>query len=290
MANISWIKLSVNLFDDEKIKIIRAMPEGDKILLIWIQLLCMAGKVNDKGSVYIGQNMYYTDEMLATICQQPLNIIRLAIQTFINFDMVVVDDEGLIQIENWEKHQNIEGMEKIRAQTRKRVAKHREKQKELTSNVTVTLRNETDIDKELEEELDIEEEEEGKEVVDEEVKLSSKDIAFIIEEWNNLKLQQLRTLNSTTERYKSLKARINDYSFDEVIEAIRNINNSSFLKGHNNRGWTITFDWLVKSNNFPKVLEGNYTDKEGEHGKGTASHHGTNEENDIAKRAGVTSL
>lgn len=98
--------------------------------------------------------------------------------------------------------------------------------------------------------------------VEDEVILNSKDIEFIIEEWNKLELQQLRTLNHNTKRYKSLKSRIDEYSFDEVIEAIRKIEESSFLKGHNDRGWTITFDWLVRPNNFIKVLEGNYTDKE----------------------------
>ncbi len=147
MAGISWIKLSVNIFDDEKIKLIRSMPEGDAILLIWIQLLCLAGKTNDNGAVYIGQHMYYSDEMLATVCNQPLNTIRLALRTFEEFEMISLDEDGLISVTNWEKHQNIEGMEKVREQTRKRVAKHRAKQKELQSNVTVTLPNATDNNK-----------------------------------------------------------------------------------------------------------------------------------------------
>lgn len=147
MAGISWIKLSVNIFDDEKIKLIRSMPEGDSIILIWIQLLCLAGKTNDNGTVYIGQHMYYSDEMLATVCSQPLNTIRLALKIFEQFEMISLDEDGLISVTNWEKHQNIEGMEKVREQTRKRVAKHRAKQKELQSNVTVTLPNATDNNK-----------------------------------------------------------------------------------------------------------------------------------------------
>lgn len=145
MAAISWIKLSVNIFDDEKIKLIRSMPEGDAIILIWIQLLCLAGKTNDGGAVYIGQHMNYTDEMIATICNQPLNTVRFALQTFEKFAMINLDKDGLIGIANWEKHQNVEGMERVREQTRKRVAKYRAKQKELeASNDTVTLRNGTD--------------------------------------------------------------------------------------------------------------------------------------------------
>ena len=44
--------------------------------------------------------------------------------------MLFRDDAGFIQILNWEKYQNVEGLEKIRAQNRKRVAAYRERQKE----------------------------------------------------------------------------------------------------------------------------------------------------------------
>ena len=114
MAGISWIKLSVNIFDDEKIKLIKSMPEGDAIILIWIQLLCLAGKTNDNGAVYIGQHMNYTDEMISTICNQPLNTVRIALKAFEEFEMINLGEDGLISISNWEKHQNIEGMERVK--------------------------------------------------------------------------------------------------------------------------------------------------------------------------------
>ena len=92
-----------------------------------------------------------------------------------------------------------------------------------------------------------------------------------------------------------LKARIEEYSLDEVIQAIQSISKSSFLKGQNPRNWTITFDWLVKPNNFLKVIEGNYLDKEGSSGGYSSSYNGTEKGigtdiDDIAKRAGVISL
>ena len=67
--------------------------------------------------------------------------------------------EGVITLPNWEKHQNIDGMEKVKEQTRKRVARHREKQKELaignvTCNVTVTESNGTEEERDEDKELD----------------------------------------------------------------------------------------------------------------------------------------
>lgn len=262
MAGISWIKLSVNIFDDEKIKLIKSMPEGDAIILIWIQLLCLAGKTNDNGAVYIGQHMNYTDEMISTICNQPLNTVRIALKAFEEFEMINLGEDGLISISNWEKHQNIEGMEKVRAQTRKRVAKYRAKQKELeSSNANVTLRNGTDknknrIDKNR---LDIDKNTNNSQVDDEDFQTQ------ILSAWNSLdkNIPRIQTLKSNTQRYNMLKARINEHGLDTVIKAIKSIEQSKFLKGYVS-DFRITIDWFIKPNNFIKVLEGNYNDKSDE--------------------------
>lgn len=249
MADISWIKLSVNLFDDEKIKVIKSLPDGSEILLIWIQLLCLAGKTNDGGQVYIGQNMYYTDEMLATVCGQPIQTIRLAIQTFVNFGMIEANSEGLIVIENWEKHQNIEGMDKIREQNRLRKQKQREKEKMMLcdSHVTVTQGHAT-------------EEEKNKNKIKNKNNIINND--SVMKLWNSIdnNIPKINSLNPGTNRYNNLRARVNEYGAEEVLRAIENIKDSQFLKGYTS-DFTINFDWFVKPNNFIKVLEGNYNDK-----------------------------
>ena len=137
MSDVKWIKLSVNMFDDEKIKLIKTMPEGDKIIVIWVQLLCLAGKTNDGGLVYMGQNMAYTEEMLATLFDEKINIVRIAIQTLEQFGMIEVTDNGLIGITNWEKHQSTDKMARMKEQSRIRQQKYyyRSKLRELGVNV-----------------------------------------------------------------------------------------------------------------------------------------------------------
>ena len=93
--------------------------------------------------------------------------------------------------------------------------------------------------------------------------LSSNKLLPIIEAWNKLNLSKLVAIKPNTNRYKMLKTRINEFGIEKVIEAIESINNSDFLKGQNDRSWVITFDWLIKPNNFTKVLEGNYLNKGG---------------------------
>nr|DAN69090.1 MAG TPA: replisome organizer [Caudoviricetes sp.] len=152
MSEIKWIKITTDIFDDEKICLIDALPDHDAILVIWFKILALAGKHNRNGLLMMSDKVHYTDEMLATIFRRPLNTVRMALGVFEQFGMVEIID-GIIALPNWEKHQNIDGMEKIKKQTRNRVAKYRKKQKSLalggnvTCNVTVTDGNATEEDK-----------------------------------------------------------------------------------------------------------------------------------------------
>ncbi|MEC0568500.1 phage replisome organizer N-terminal domain-containing protein [Bacillus spizizenii] len=150
MSEIKFVKLSTQMFDDEKIKLIEQMPEADTLLIIWVKLLAQAGKTNASGYIFLSENVPYTDEMLAAIFSRPIGVVRMALETFRRFGMIEIDDQNYISICNWEKHQNVDALNKIREDTRKRVAKYREKQKALklsqpsnvTGNVTVTQCNE----------------------------------------------------------------------------------------------------------------------------------------------------
>lgn len=163
MADVKWIKIAINMFDNRKIRQIETMPDGDSLLLIWVKLLCLAGNVNDGGYIYLTKEIPYTDEMLAAQFNKPITTIRLALKTFEQFGMIEIIN-NMIFLSSWEKYQNTDKLAEIRAQTRARVAKHREKQKLLeagqgdsesnvTCNVTVTQGNALDID--IEEDKDI---------------------------------------------------------------------------------------------------------------------------------------
>lgn len=133
MSEIKWIKITTDIFDDEKMCLIDALPDRDAIIVIWIKLITLAGKLNRKGVLAISKNIIYTDETLAQTFHRPLNTVRIALEVFEKFGMVEKID-GVIVLPNWEKHQNIDGMEKIKEQNRNRAARHRQKQKLLAQN------------------------------------------------------------------------------------------------------------------------------------------------------------
>ena len=155
MAEIKWVKITTDMFDNRKIKQIRHLPEGNNIVLIWVMLLTIAGRCNASGMIFLTENIPYTLESLSIELEFDQKVVQLALDTLQNYGMIVCNPETFC-ISNWEEYQNVEGMEKIREQTRQRVAKYRENQKQfpcnVTGNVTVTGCNATD--KEIEEDIE----------------------------------------------------------------------------------------------------------------------------------------
>ena len=109
MADVKWIKIVTDIFDDEKILMIETLPECDTIIVIWFKLLCLAGKQNNSGVFQMG-HMPYTDEMFSTIFRRPLNTVRLALKTFEQFGMIEIIHDT-VTIPNWGKHQSIDQIE-----------------------------------------------------------------------------------------------------------------------------------------------------------------------------------
>lgn len=331
MASVQWIRINTDMFDNAKIKYIRTLPSGNDLVVIWVMLLTKAGKCNSNGFIFLTENIPYTSDMLASEFGFEVNTINLALNTFANLNMIQLEDSKIL-ITGWEEHQNIEGLEKIREQTRKRVARHREKlalQMEsmtcqycgskatgydhiiatarggedvesnkvpcciecnrikndkplvdflnsnrdrindnivlaneklikhvtlcnVTDRYTVTHGNGTEEDKEVEEDIEKDKDKE----VEENIKI---EVDIIKEKWNSLGLNKLTSIKN--KRLSHVKARIKEVGKEEFYKAIESINHSSFLKGENDRGWTINFDWFINPNNFTKVIEGNYIDK-----------------------------
>lgn len=103
------------------------------------------------------------------------------------------------------------------------------------------------------------------------------DVQRAVEAWNGLAsfgVKPISRLSYDSKRYQSLAARIRQYGIDAVLDAIGKIKSSSFLQGKGAKGWTITFDWFVLPNNFPKVLEGNYIDNQQEQDRFSDRYHG----------------
>lgn len=127
MADIKWIKITVDMFDNRKIKHLRRLPDGNNIVLIWVMLLTMAGRCNSGGMIFLTENIPYTPKMLADELDFEEATVQLALTALEQLGMVSTSSNGFLMVDGWENHQNIEGMEKIRESKRLAQARWRAK-------------------------------------------------------------------------------------------------------------------------------------------------------------------
>jgi len=281
MEDVKWIKITTDIFDDDKILFIEELPDADSIIVIWFKLLCLAGRQNNSGVFLFNDRIPYTEKMLATIFRRKESTVALALKTFQDFGMIEIID-GVITIPNWGKHQNLDQLENRKEYMKGYMKEYRAKQKQLASsagskvNSKVYCKSNSESNSESNSKYDVNsleenredknrEEGEGEEIRDLTVPngtvCRTKDVRRIIEEWNQTDFKSVERIGSTSKRGEMVRKRVNDYGVDKVIEAIHRANESKFLKGFNKKGWTANFDWFIRPENFQKVLEGNYDDR-----------------------------
>lgn len=245
MQDKGWICLYRDLL--EKTIWQNSTPEQKTIL---IALLLMANHKQKqwewKGKKYtVKEGEFITSlEKIVTMCGKGITMqnVRTSLKRFEKLQFLTsksTNKNRLIKIENWGLYQDKENQpNKV---TNKQLTSNQQ-----ATNKQLTTNNNDNNDNNILNNL-------------------SNDKLFVplIEKWNELPdaITKISTLKKDTQRYKMLSQRVSEYGKDKVLEAIEKIKQSSFLQGNNNKGWTITFEWFVRPNNFVKVLEGNYADK-----------------------------
>ena len=254
--NLGWIKLHRALLD--KTIWINSTPEQKTIL---VTLLLMANHEPNqwewKGKKYtVKSGEFITSlEKIVAKCGKGITTqnVRSALKRFEKLQFLTNEStkqNRLIKIANWSLYQDEENQPN--KATNKEVTNDQQRpNKEVTTNKND--KNDKN-DKNTFNNLSID-----------------KLFVPLIQKWNELPdaIAKISTLKKDTQRYKMLSQRINEYGSDKILEAIEKIKQSSFLLGQNKSGWTITFEWFVRPNNFVKVLEGNYIDKKINKGNNT---------------------
>ena len=149
MYKLQWLKIDANLFANRKILILLKEPDGDTYIRVWIQLLIIAMECNKEGNLVIGENKPMTIEYFSKIMGKSFEKMEEIIKKFLELEMIILEKD-VYKIKNWNKYQSIETYEKYKEQGRLRQQKYREKLKSENgkSNVTVTLCNGEEENKE----------------------------------------------------------------------------------------------------------------------------------------------
>lgn len=284
MADIKWIKLKVGMFNDDRIKVIQAMPEGDALIVIWIRMLILAGISNAEGYLMISENLPHTEDMLATIFNKPLSVVRLALKTFETFGMVEACNEGIFitdfAAEQGEKMQDIREYNRIK----KAESRERAKQKRLEMSLAGKIDSQLNVndksmtsqgnmstcqDTDIEEDKDI--------IINNNIPQNPPDLGGKPE---RLDYEQIAALYNATckdlpkvrglsdERKRKIKTLLNALNKAKVLMELgayerleyifRLADESDFLSGRSKANQWCGFDWLINAQNALKVIEGNY--------------------------------
>lgn len=294
-----WLKLKNDFFNNRQIKKLRRIAGGDTYTIIYLKLQLLSidngGIIEYKGTekdifeqleleidedidnIKITMNFLMANDLLECVDND----------VFLNEVPTLIGSEckSAERVRKYRKNKELENQKALQCNNKTLQCNA----PPLQSNTNVTNCNteiEKEIEKELELDLEIEKETEidtksqseinqsinqdctlGKEMptqlenrVKSEIKNNSEQ-AKIIEEWNSIddNVPNVTLIRSGSTRQRLLQARINEYGFDNVLKAIDNVKNSQYLKGYV-KSFRITFDWFIKPNNFPKVLDGNYND------------------------------
>lgn len=96
-----WLKLKRDFFKRHDIKIIESMPNGKDYLLFYLKLLCES--VDHEGNLRFSENIPYNENMLATITDTNVDIVRSAVKVFTELGMMEVMDDGTYYMTEVEK-------------------------------------------------------------------------------------------------------------------------------------------------------------------------------------------
>ncbi len=126
---IPFFKVDIEILNDSKIKMLRKMPAGDSLFVLWIGILSLAMKSDDPGTVELGRGIPFSPEMLAAELDMEIATVHLGLETFVKLKMIEMIHNDTIFVTNFEKHQSLDRIRQTREATRKRVAKYRERKK-----------------------------------------------------------------------------------------------------------------------------------------------------------------
>lgn len=147
-SEVKWIKIVIDIFNDEKMYAIESLPDGYKIELVWFKILCLAGKCNQSGLLTVNKKIPYTIEMLASIFRMDIGTVQRALEVFENLEMIEIIDNTYM-VTNWSKYQSNDRLEEMRRKDRERKALKKAEMLAIKDNPDNSTENSTEFPRKI---------------------------------------------------------------------------------------------------------------------------------------------
>lgn len=138
-----WLKLHDDYFENANIKIIEAMDNGAEYILFLFKLKLIS--IKTEGYLRVTDIVPYNEKTLSTVTNTNIDMVRMAMKIFIEFDLIEILEDKTIYVKC------IEALMGSESDVAKRVRKHRAKRQLLLGNKKKQKGNtELELDPELE--------------------------------------------------------------------------------------------------------------------------------------------
>lgn len=256
-----WLKLKRDFFKRHDIQIIEAMPNGKDYILFYLKLLCES--VDHEGNLRFSEQIPYNEQMLSTITNTNVDVVRSAIKIFSELGMMDVLDDGTYFMNEVQKMIGSETYwaNKKRIQRSKDVGQLEDNSWTMSNQVgqfptcpskSIEKEKEKEVEKDIEIESDSDSENRDR--------INYQQIADM---YNDTCVSFPRLTSLSDARKKAIRARLKTHKIDDFQLMFEKAEASNFLKGSNDRNWSATFDWMIKDSNMAKILDGNYDNRSG---------------------------
>ena len=95
-----WLKLNRYFFKRHDITIVKQMPNGEKYICFYLQLLLES--IDHGGSLRFSETIPYSEDMLSAITSTDIDTVRCAVKIFTELGMMELQDDGTLYMNQLE--------------------------------------------------------------------------------------------------------------------------------------------------------------------------------------------
>ena len=148
-----WLKLDKDFFKRHDIKIVESMKNGKDYILFYLKLLCES--TSHEGYLRFSPTIPYSEDMLATVTDTNIDVVKSAVKIFTTLGMMRVMDDGTLYLEQVEKMIGSETGAAVRKRQERAVGTIGDKQGQCPQEIEIDIDKELEIDKEKDKEKDM---------------------------------------------------------------------------------------------------------------------------------------
>lgn len=247
-----WLKLRETFFNETYIKAMRTFKNGDSLVLTYLEMALYSLKSN--GVIERGELTPSLADEISIAINEPVPRVKKAIEMLTKARVAELDGDRLYLTEMMK----LMGSESTSAERMRRLRSRKSEElpppqcdSAVTSPAAKSVTTEIELEKELETDSDAPSPPVGE----------TRGCDEVVSQFNSICVSLNKVSGMTEPRRKAVQSALQAVGQEKLTELFRKAEASDFLTKRNSTGWKAGFDWLMKPENYTKVLEGNYDNR-----------------------------